>query len=202
MKSDAAAPNKIRPPKRRDIVGRSGVYPMSGPMPPGDAPLRGQMEWGQGRRGSGGYADHGGSELALYSGVLVGGGAQPWSGAEEETHPAGAHCHEIAVAEWPAFCAWFTTSFRGIELTAKDSGGIQFRNRPLRFISAHLLENMVDAITVAVKTGSRVRRMNITGARHLRMFCNAAGSPTEIRIETTGDEVALHFKGGTTLAKK
>ncbi len=48
---------------RKDEVGRSGVYLMSGPLPPGNAPLRGQMEWGQGKRGAAGYYDHGDSEL-------------------------------------------------------------------------------------------------------------------------------------------
>ncbi len=50
---------------RKDEVGGSGVYPLSGPLPPSNAPLRGQMEWGQGERGNAGYEDHGESELTL-----------------------------------------------------------------------------------------------------------------------------------------
>jgi hypothetical protein len=50
---------------RRDEVGRTGVYPASGPLPEGDAEYRGQMEWGQGLRGAAGYYDSGPSELPL-----------------------------------------------------------------------------------------------------------------------------------------
>jgi len=48
---------------RKDVVGRSGVYRVSGPQPPGDAPIVGMASWGQGSRGAEGYADHGDSEL-------------------------------------------------------------------------------------------------------------------------------------------
>jgi CBS domain-containing protein len=50
---------------RKDDVGHSGVYPMSGPHPRADAPIIGQAGWGQGRRGSAGYEDHGESELTF-----------------------------------------------------------------------------------------------------------------------------------------
>jgi hypothetical protein len=49
---------------RIDEVGRSGVYPASGPLPPSpDAPVRGQASWGQGERGAKGYEDSGTSEI-------------------------------------------------------------------------------------------------------------------------------------------
>ncbi len=50
---------------RKDKVGPSGVYPMSGPHPPGDAPVVWPGAWGQGKRGAAGYEDHGESELNL-----------------------------------------------------------------------------------------------------------------------------------------
>ena len=49
---------------RKDEVGKSGVYPASGPYPEGNAELRGQAGWGQGERGAAGYEDHGSSELS------------------------------------------------------------------------------------------------------------------------------------------
>lgn len=59
---------------RRDEVGRSGVYPMSGSeRPPGDAEIRTQAAWGQGERGAEGYEDAGGSELTMRDGQLLGG---------------------------------------------------------------------------------------------------------------------------------
>ncbi len=51
---------------RRDYVGRSGVYPASGPWPQENAPVQGEASWGQGERGAAGYEDSGRSELPLY----------------------------------------------------------------------------------------------------------------------------------------
>ncbi len=49
---------------RRDEVGRSGVYPVSGPWPEDpNAKIIGEASWGQGDRGAAGYEDSGGSEL-------------------------------------------------------------------------------------------------------------------------------------------
>jgi CBS domain-containing protein len=50
---------------RVDEVGRSGVYPMSGPHPSGDAPIISEPAWGQGQRGAAGYEDHGESETFM-----------------------------------------------------------------------------------------------------------------------------------------
>ncbi len=59
---------------RRDEVGRSGVYPMSGEeRPRGDAEVRTQAAWGQGDRGAEGSEDAGGSELTMREGQVLGG---------------------------------------------------------------------------------------------------------------------------------
>ncbi len=59
---------------RRDEVGPTGVYPMSGGLPPGKHPeIRTPAEWGQGDRGAEGYNDAGGSELVWRDGQLLGG---------------------------------------------------------------------------------------------------------------------------------
>lgn len=50
---------------RKDDLSRSGVYPMSGPHPAGDAPVVTPAAWGQGKRGAAGYGDHGESELSI-----------------------------------------------------------------------------------------------------------------------------------------
>lgn len=55
---------------RKDEVGGSGVYPMSGPLPKGDAPIIPEGGWGQGERGLAGYADSGTSGI-------YGGGQSP-----------------------------------------------------------------------------------------------------------------------------
>jgi hypothetical protein len=48
---------------RRDETGKSGVYPMSGPLPKDDAPIQPMASWGQGLRGEAGYFDAGSSAL-------------------------------------------------------------------------------------------------------------------------------------------
>lgn len=58
---------------RRDEVGGSKVYPMSGTEHPADAELRTEASWGQGERGAAGYEDSGGSELVMRDGELLGG---------------------------------------------------------------------------------------------------------------------------------
>lgn len=50
---------------RRETPGHTGVYPMSEAEDASpDAPLQGEMSWGQGDRGAEGYNDSGDSELA------------------------------------------------------------------------------------------------------------------------------------------
>jgi uncharacterized membrane protein len=50
---------------RKDVVGGTGVYPASGPLPEGDAETQGMASWGQGERGAAGYEDSGSSELSF-----------------------------------------------------------------------------------------------------------------------------------------
>ena len=59
---------------RRDEVGPTGVYPMSGGIPEGKhLEIRTPAAWGQGDRGAAGYEDSGGSELVWRDGQLLGG---------------------------------------------------------------------------------------------------------------------------------
>ena len=59
---------------RRDEVGPTGVYPMSGGIPEGKhLEVRTPAAWGQGERGAEGYNDAGGSELVMRDGQLLGG---------------------------------------------------------------------------------------------------------------------------------
>ena len=59
---------------RRDEVGPTGVYPMSGGIPEGKHPeIRTPASWGQGERGAEGFEDSGGSELYMHEGQLLGG---------------------------------------------------------------------------------------------------------------------------------
>ena len=59
---------------RRDEVGPTGVYPMSGGIPTGrHLEIRTPAAWGQGDRGAEGYNDSGESELLMRDGQLIGG---------------------------------------------------------------------------------------------------------------------------------
>lgn len=70
---------------RKDEVGRSGVYPASGPLPEGNAEIRGQASWGQGHRGAGAFEDHGSSELSYQDGQILG-AYSPEHRAEQVLH--------------------------------------------------------------------------------------------------------------------
>jgi hypothetical protein len=126
---------------------------------------------------------------------------QEWKSAHETPLPAGAHCHEVFFPEWAAFCRWFTITFRGIELTAQQNESVtqaqatEAIDLPLEFIESTTLEDGVKAITLAVRAGSRLHRLNITAARHIRMYCNAAGWPIKLEILTSGGSVLLQFSG-------
>lgn len=184
--------------RRKDYVGRSGVYPMSGPLPAGNAPIRGQMGWGQGDRGAAGYQDHGSSQLSIDSGVLVGGLDKRWSGAPEpgKSIPP---LLEIPVAEWPAFCAWFTENFRGtvtsLERREEHESFVEARNLPFAELSAHVLENAVSALTVVVQATARKIRLNVTGPRRLKLQRDSVGRPVRLEIEAANGGAILHFTG-------
>jgi hypothetical protein len=63
---------------RRDEVGPTGVYPMSGGIPPGKHPeIRTPAAWGQGERGAEGYNDSGESEIIVRDGRVLGSAEQP-----------------------------------------------------------------------------------------------------------------------------
>lgn len=75
---EAAARREIGEPGggagRRDDVGRSGVYPVSGDeRPPGQQPLRPLGDWSTAGNYPEGYEESGGSELIYRDGILLGG---------------------------------------------------------------------------------------------------------------------------------
>lgn len=171
---------------------------MSGPHPRGDAPIRGQMEFGQGERGAAGYEDHGSSELSLDSGVVLGGFDQKWAGAAEAgmiVPPV----TEVPVAEWPVFCSWFTENFRGllISIDNLDETGerIEARDRPFEELTAHILENSVAALTVVAEGKPKKIRLNVVGPQRLKLHRNPAGWPVRLEIEHANGRVLVLFTG-------
>lgn len=70
---------------RVDEVGRTGVYPASGPYPPGKAEIRTPESFVHGQRDAEGYQEEGGSEPIMFGKDTVIGGATPPPGGK----PAG-----------------------------------------------------------------------------------------------------------------
>lgn len=184
---------------RRDLVGRSGVYPVSGPHPEGDAPIRGQMEWGQGERGSAGYEDHGASELSLQGDALLGGLDQDWARIFEQDMTESTEAkRDIPLVCWTLFCDWFTKHHAGIHTTAVVSDAHQnpiyvARRLPLVGLTAHLLENQVAGISVQLDRRPNDYLLNITTPRRVIYECTSSGLPEAIRIEQEHGSVELKF---------
>ena len=183
---------------RKDFVKGSGVYPMSGPHPAGNVPIRGQMEWGQGDRGAAGYYDHGGSELSMDSGVLVGGFDQTWSGVPQPGMPVPA-VTEVPVAEWPIFCDWFTKNFHGILISLERQNQcdsrVEIRSQPFEELSARVLENSVSALSVVADAEPRRLCIDVTGPLGMKLYRNPSGWPLLLEIEQASGKTILHFAG-------
>lgn len=159
------------------------------------------MEWGPGERGAAGCEDSGRSELSLHSGTLLGGFDREWPGATAfEQGPDGATTREIAVAEWPSFCDWFSQAFQGIEISIerREAGGevvALCRDRPFKRVTASLLQNRVGAIRVVVEARARDRIFDVPGPKKIRLHTNPAGWPTQLEIVCEADQVLLLFTG-------
>lgn len=184
---------------RRDVVGRSGVYPMSGPHPQGDAPIRSQMSWGQGERGDAGYADHGGSELLPRGDVVLGGLDQEWARIfEQEMAESKETQREIPAVCWTLFCDWFTKHHAGIHTTEVVSDAdmhpiYEARGLPLVELTAHVMENRVAGISVRLNRRPNDHLVNITTPRRIVFARTTDGLPESIWIEEEHGQVLLRF---------
>ena len=120
------------------------------------------------------------------------------SGGGSRFQAAGAQ--EIPVAEWPAFCEWFTANFRGIATSIeRHEGGDDLpavcRDLPLVGVKAHQLENRVPAISVTVQGKPRNILLDITGPQRMVLHWNAAGWPTRLEVSYETGEVVVQFAG-------
>ncbi len=200
MKSSSAKKGTTQEKRLRDEVGRSGVYPVSGPLPESDAPIRGQLEWGQGERGAAGYENHGSSELSFQGGSLLGGLDEEWAELFGKGARQSVDGHEVPLASWTLFCKWFTRHYAGITTTISFTDGhpgfpVAARRLALVRLEAHVLENKVAAISVQLDRKPTDYLLNITGPRRLTYMTNAKGSPKLVRIERAEGAVALSFEG-------
>jgi hypothetical protein len=72
---------------RIDEVGRTGVYPGTGPYPPGDAEVRTPESFVHGQRDAEGRQEEGGSEPIYFNQETLLGGATPPSSDKPHTSP-------------------------------------------------------------------------------------------------------------------
>jgi hypothetical protein len=134
---------------RMDVVGQSGVYPMSGPLPAGPAELRSQASWGQGERGAAGYDDHASSELTHTAGQML--------GALEASHTVDLQTlltpGEIPGVRWPSFFNELGRALNRPPVTVEVREGgktrVEQRDVPLDSLGADL-KDRESIITVGV----------------------------------------------------
>ena len=183
---------------RRDDVGLSGVYPMSGPHPPGNAPIRTEAAWGQGERGAAGYEDHGSSELRHEEVQAMGGGEQT-SKAGPGMEAARGNGREIPRGEWLSFLDGFSRQHEGWLVTLEvpeEQGRSEVEAKDLKLegitpahseghdrISIALGLEPDDHLTHFVSDPIRLTFMEEEGGGHLGLQIEAAdGSRTVVRF--------------------
>jgi hypothetical protein len=198
MKARSGGKSVVKENHLRDVVGRSGVYPSSGPHPKTDAPIRRQMEWGQGERGAAGYEDHGSSEMSYQGGALLGGLDEEWAAIFGENAGQATEGREVPLDSWALFCDWFTRHYAGIATTIMITDGqpefaVAARELPLVKISANVMENEVGAITVQLDRTPTDYRRNLTGVKRVTYSTRSNGLPKEIKIERARSTVVLSF---------
>ncbi len=171
---------------RRDEIGGSGVYPMSGPHPQGPAEIRTEPAWGQGERGAAGYEDHGSSEMT-YDGREVLGGLSEDEAAEV---PEG----EIPRAQWVRSFDRLSKRLRGRQVRVEVGTDHRVAQHDVTFdgISADLKdrENSIALTAGSDSVGEvthlipavRAVRMRREGGVHVLEIESARGPLTTVRI--------------------
>ena len=198
MKENSAKKRVVREERFRDEVGRSGVYPASGPMPKKDMPVRRQMEWGQGERGAAGYEDHGSSELSFESGALLGGLDEEWAAIFSKSALQAAEGRDVPLAACPLFCEWFTRHYAGVVTTITFTDGqpgfpVAAKRLALVKMWARVMENNVDAISVQLDRKPNDYLLNVIGLKRLMYFTQSNGEPKSLRIDRREGRVVLLF---------
>jgi dienelactone hydrolase len=183
---------------RKDEVGRSGVYPMSGPHPPGRAEIRTAGAWGQGERGAAGYEDHGSSQLTYEGGQLL--GALDTHGDSLAPQPEAVNV-EIPPEEWIQFLNSFSRQHQGwlanVTITTQgEAEQTEVREYHLEGVSAdHLTARDEiyisferggdDHITHSIRNPMKIIfERNLEGAHEGLEVISADGTLTRIRFRT------------------
>lgn len=188
---------------RRDEVGHSGVYPMSGPHPEGDAEIKGQAAWGQGERGAAGYEDHGTSELTYTGGQVLGAISDSVEGpsripdADKNTDIVNT---DIVQEQWVSFLDSFSREHQGwlatIEVVSSSGRIVVAHGRALKGISIdqthdrqrvyiHVGDSPDEHVTHTVDAPTGLRFKQIEGGRHAGLEIRSSdGTTSVIRFRT------------------
>lgn len=185
---------------RRDDVGRSGVYPMSGPHPEGDAPIRTEAAWGQGERGAAGYKDHGSSELTYEGGQVLGGySGQPAGGPGPEA--AEHSSREIPRGEWLSFLDSFSRQHQGWLVTlqvpeGQGRSGVEAENLKLEGITPEHSEGH-DRISIALGQAPDDHLTHfVADPKRLLFLETSSGGHLGLQIEAAdGSRTLVRFRG-------
>lgn len=166
---------------RKDEVGKSGVYPMSGPLPPGPAELRTPAAWGQGERGAAGYEDSGRSELVYDQGQLLGGLDTDAPGSP----PAGGM--EIQLEAWEKTLDEFSRQHSGCSVQVEEIAGPERRlavsRSPLQGISAD-------------RAGARDKIYVSVGGRPGAAYTHTVSAPRRLRIDAAQPSTEIESADG------
>lgn len=185
---------------RKDEVGGSGVYPMSGPHPQGNVEIKGQASWGQGGRGAAGYEDHGGSELTFEDGQLLGGFNTGPGGEPQPYAPSTTGEVDVPHDQWQAFLDSFSRQHMNWLVTVEVAGTMgrlaAVKERPLQGISfdqhdgnehayVQIGEKPEEHVTHPVERPTRITiKQTPTGAHEGLEIASADGSITSIRFRS------------------
>jgi hypothetical protein len=185
---------------RKDEVGHSGVYPMSGPHPAGNVEMKQQASWGQSARGAAGYEDHGGSELTWEGGQLLG-GFNTGPGGEPEPKPEEIQGDsDIPHDQWLSFLDSFSRQHLNwlatIELVSAAGRQAIVEERRLQGISIdrgegperayiQMGETPKERVTHTVNTPANIRFKQSSSGEHQGLeIASADGTTTIVRFRS------------------
>ena len=185
---------------RRDEVGRSGVYPMSGPHPVGNVEIKQQASWGQSERGAAGYEDHGSSELTWEGGQLLGGLHREPRG-DSESRPAEIQGdQDIPRDQWLSFLGSFSRQHLNwlatVEVVSAKGRLIEVEERRFQDISidrgdgpgcayVRMGETLKERVTHLVHTPVSIRFKQSSSGDHQGLeIVSADGATTVLRFRS------------------
>jgi len=175
----------------RDVVGRSGVYPATGPFPPGPAEVRvaGQM-------GGGSYEDHGSSEMTYTGNTVLGAlsGREARTAADRLTLLQEG---EIPRESWVSFFNQLDKAVSGervtIELREGGQTRVAQRDMPLDGFGADVKAR---ELMVNIGVGQSKDDLVIHNLSARRVLVHEDGNSRVLEIEgNDGRSVLVRFRG-------